>query len=316
MRFLRSSAPWCAAVVMALALSPAAAFAHPLNDTAPCTGDSVSGTVVAVDESTSTVTIELADSTLCTVSLAGTYNQPIITLLGTHFETLTAQSLSDALNTLQVQVDCSSTPCTLVDSGGTSATVVSVTDNGDGTYSVVLAVDDGAGGTTLETITIDDSSLAGTWMGALNDLTVNWPLKHDDSGGAYYVGVEDEIANLHSDGMGFGVIVKLYALAAEAQQACSSLPEGTTLDPGTPNPCDVTVESLAADFKSGVGMGILFKLYGKPDILGVGHVRNGVPDHGNSDHGNQGSKGICKAQSHGGQANGHGHAPVTCTEGN
>lgn len=314
MRFPSKSAPWSLVVVLALSLSPAAAFAHPLADIAPCSGESVSGTVVAVDTSTSTVTIEQSDSSLCTVSLTGTYDQPIITLLGTHFETLTAQSLADALNSLQTLVDCSTSPCTLVDSGGSGiqATVVSVTDNGDGTYSVVLAVDDGAGGTTLEAITIDDSSLAGNWLGALNYLTVNWPIKHDNSGQAYYVGVEEEIATLHTEGLGLGVIVKLYALAAEAQQACSSLPEGTTFDPGAPNPCDVTVESLAADFKSGVGMGQLFKLYGKPDILGVGHVRNGVPDRGNNGHGASGGNGVCNARAHGGHANAHGQPPAGC----
>jgi hypothetical protein len=304
-----------AILVTTLMLSPMAAFAHPSTDVASCSGDSVSGTVVAVDQNTSVVTIEQSDGTLCGVSLAGTSDQPIITLLGTYFETMTAQSLSDALDVLDVQVDCSSSPCSLLGSGdtGTPATVVSVTDNGDGTYSVVLAVDDGVGGTTLESVTISDSDLADAWTGALNYLTVNWPISTDASGQATYVGVEDNIASLHEDGLGFGVIVKLYALAAEAQEACSSLPEGATFGPGVPNPCDVSVDSLAADFKSGTGMGVLFKLYGKPDLLGVGQVRNGVPNHSNNGQSASGAKGICKAQSHGGHANAHGHSGVVCS---
>jgi hypothetical protein len=67
------------------------------------------------------------------------------------------------------------------------------------------------------------------------------------------------------EGVGFGVLVKMYAIAAESQEACESATE----------PCGVTVEELMAAYNSGVGMGELYKLYGKPSVLGVGHMKNG-----------------------------------------
>jgi hypothetical protein len=85
---------------------------------------------------------------------------------------------------------------------------------------------------------------------------------HQDGGG----GGED-------GGLGYGVLVKLYAIAAESQEACV----------GTDEPCGVTVEELMAAHKSGVGLGQLFKQYGKPSMLGVGHLKNadkdGPPEH-------------------------------------
>jgi hypothetical protein len=38
----------------------------------------------------------------------------------------------------------------------------------------------------------------------------------------------------------------------------------------------VTVDSLVAEYKAGTGMGELFAEYGKPEITGVGQVRNGT----------------------------------------
>jgi hypothetical protein len=73
------------------------------------------------------------------------------------------------------------------------------------------------------------------------------------------------------EGVGFGVLVKMYAIAAESQEACEGVEE----------PCGVTVEELMAAYNSGVGMGELYKLYGKPSVLGVGHMKNGggPPEH-------------------------------------
>lgn len=68
------------------------------------------------------------------------------------------------------------------------------------------------------------------------------------------------------DSVGYGVLVKLYAIAAESQEACA----------GAEEPCvPVTVEELMAAYKSGVGLGELFKEYGKPAVLGVGHLKKG-----------------------------------------
>lgn len=276
MRRLGNSLSVCLALAMTLSFLPGAtAFAQ---DTGlpSCSGDSVSGTVVAVDSSTGLVTIEQSDGTQCTVSMNETYDQPIVGLLGSFFENVTPESLQAALDSLQTNLDCSTDPCTLTTEGsGSSATVQSVTDNGDGTYTVVFLVDDGSGGTTTETVIIDDAALAQQWMDSLNGLTADWNL----NGEGTYSGAGDAIQTLHDDGMGFGVIVKLYAMAGQAQEACSTTTTDTsTTEADTVNPCDVSVQGLVDAFKSGTGMGQLFKEYGKPAYLGVGHVRNGTPD--------------------------------------
>ncbi len=76
--------------------------------------------------------------------------------------------------------------------------------------------------------------------------------------------LSDQIAALHADGMGFGVMVKFYAIAAESKAFC----EGQT--DCTP----VTVEELISAFKSGAGIGALFKEHGKPATVGVGQLKN------------------------------------------
>jgi hypothetical protein len=309
MRKVSQSLSVCLALAMSLSFLPGgAAFAQ---DTAlpSCSGDMVSGTVVAVDSATGLVTIEQSDGTQCTVSMNSSYDQPIVGLLGSFFENVTPESLAAALDSLQTGLDCSTTPCTLAgDGGGTTATVQSVTENGDGTYTVVFLVDDGAGGTTSETVVIDDAALAQSWSGALDSLMVDWTLTSDDSGQALYSGVGDEIAALHDDGMGFGVIVKLYAMAGQAEQACSAMTDGTTLEVGALDPCAVTVQSLVDEFNSGTGMGQLFKEYGKPAYLGVGHVRNGTPDsHGKPDNPGKSDK-PCNPHA-------NSHSPRSCSSG-
>jgi hypothetical protein len=265
---------------MTLSFLPgAAAFAQDPALTS-CSGDTVSGTVVAVDSSTGLVTIEQSDGTQCTVSMNETYDQPIVGLLGSFFENVTPETLSAALDSLTTDLNCTSSPCSYSGdgTGGTSATVQSVTDNGDGTFTVIFQVDDGAGGTTPETVIISDAALAQSWSDALNSLMVDWTLTTDASGQTIYSGAGDEIAALHDDGMGFGVIVKLYAMAAQAQQACTDAAGTASTETDTTNPCDVTVQYLTDQFNSGTGMGQLFKEYGKPAYLGVGHVRNGTPE--------------------------------------
>jgi len=73
--------------------------------------------------------------------------------------------------------------------------------------------------------------------------------------------------------IGYGVLVKLYAMAAESEEACGE----------TEEPCGVSVEELVAAYRSGAGMGELFQEYGRPSVLGVGHMRHdgetGPPDH-------------------------------------
>jgi hypothetical protein len=102
----------------------------------------------------------------------------------------------------------------------------------------------------------------------------------------------EEIARYHEEGMGFGVLVKLYAMAEASLEKCADTVEGDTvvaaseegeMVEGEPAPgaCTaVTVEELVAQFQSGTGMGQLFKEYGKPAVLGVGHVRKAQKNSG------------------------------------
>ena len=79
--------------------------------------------------------------------------------------------------------------------------------------------------------------------------------------------IGEQIATLHEEGMGFGVLVKLFAMAEAAQEACADAEAECT---------PVTAEELVASFKDGAGMGALFKEYGKPALLGVGHVKQAL----------------------------------------
>jgi len=79
---------------------------------------------------------------------------------------------------------------------------------------------------------------------------------------------EEAVAAMHEDeDLGFGEIVKLMGIVESAQAACAE--SGGTNDVA----CGVTLESLIAEYKDGIGMGELFEKYGKPENLGVGHIR-------------------------------------------
>jgi len=87
-----------------------------------------------------------------------------------------------------------------------------------------------------------------------------------------------QIATYHEEGMGFGVLVKLYAMAEASVEAClAPTPTPSAAADLTATTCEaVTVEQLVSEFQSGTGMGLLFKEYGKPALLGVGHVRKAL----------------------------------------
>jgi hypothetical protein len=89
--------------------------------------------------------------------------------------------------------------------------------------------------------------------------------------------IAEQIAMYHDEGIGFGVLVKLYAMAEDSVQTCLDLQAaGEGIDP-TQLACEaVTVEQLVGEFQGGAGMGQLFKEYGKPALLGVGHVRKNL----------------------------------------
>ena len=76
------------------------------------------------------------------------------------------------------------------------------------------------------------------------------------------------IASLHEDeNMGFGEIVKILDLANTVAATCAETGEF----------CDVTYETLLAEYEESDGMGALFAKYGKPENLGVGHLQNEPP---------------------------------------
>lgn len=78
------------------------------------------------------------------------------------------------------------------------------------------------------------------------------------------ISAEEQIAALHTDeDLGFGEITKLLQIVTEAQESCELY--GTN--------CDVTVDSLLSEYDSGMGMGELFAIYGKPAITGVGQAK-------------------------------------------
>lgn len=230
----------------------------------PCGGESVSGTVVAVDEETGVVTIDMGGG-LCTVALGGEYNHPVVALLGSYFGGVSPESLAAALEVTQgcAVYDADSETWRWADCDAEGAVEVTVNaENEDGTFAATAIVDGEEQGIVL---TVDDSMIAESLSEALQALTVEWNLGEDGT----VVQPGDEIASYHEEGMGFGVLVKLYAMAAESAEACANAGE---------EPCGVTVGELVDAFQSGMGMGQLFKEYGKPSMLGVGHVRQQEKD--------------------------------------
>jgi hypothetical protein len=217
-----------------------------------CTGDNVQGKIIAVDEN-GVITIDTGAG-ICTVTLNGNYNHPIVTLLGTYFGDIQAGDLSNALQNVQGCATVSGTSGTWADCSDQGAVPVQFVSF-DG--SILTAIIIGSGETI--TIPISDTTVAASITQALADLTVNWIL----DGNGDLVQVSDQIAMYHDEGIGFGVLVKLYSLA---------------------NASGVPVADLIAAFKgdpsagtSGKGLGQLFKEYGgKPPLLGVGQVRKAL----------------------------------------
>jgi hypothetical protein len=234
-------------------------------DPPPCEGEGVSGTVVAVDEETGEVTLDTGgDLGLCTVTLDGEYDHPIVSLLGSYFGDVSADDLAAALEDTQgyAVYDPDTGEWTWTDDDAEGAVAVTVVaENEDGTFTVLVDGEE-------VTVSVDDPEVADSLREALEALSVDWDL--DGEGGVVQPG--DEIAAYHDDGLGFGVLVKLYAMAAALEEACAD----------TEEPCGATVDELVAAFQSGMGLGDLMKEYGKPTILGIGHIKGkgrGRPDH-------------------------------------
>ena len=168
---------------LVLALVPAG-FA--LADETPiptCAGESVSGTVVAVDEATGVVTLDTGDGELCTVTIAaGDYDHPIVTLLGRHFGNVSADDLADALTATAVWVVCDEDgDCVLAeegDDGAVEGRVTGVTENEDGSFTLEIQVEGDDDPVTVDT---DDAGRAGELGDALEALGVEWELGEPQS---------------------------------------------------------------------------------------------------------------------------------------
>ena len=243
-------------LILALAF-PGAALAKPASLDA-CTGDTVSGIVVAVNETTGEITFYTDDGTLCTVvKNLEEYDHPVIDLLGQYFEKVSLEELSANLETLQTWVlfDPITTSwefATEADTGAVSAMVVAVTDNLDGTYEIVLLVE---GEDEPQTIVTTDPALYQEYLDNLLSNAAVLDLITDEAGNVFVNDGAEQIGAYHDEGMGLGVLVKLFAMA---------------------DAYGVPVDELITRFRDGEGIGQLFndESLGKPDLLGVGHVFN------------------------------------------
>lgn len=216
-----------------------------------CSGGLVSGTIVAVDETTGTVTVDTGGGAICTVTLSGNTDHPIASLLGEYFGDISASSLTETLSATQgcAQVSGGSGAWTSCDSlGATPVQVVSA--NPDGTFTAQITNPDGSIATII--LTVEDVAALENLNQALAKLAVAWTL--DESGDL--VQVSDQVMDYHEAGVGFGVLVKLYSLS---------------------NASGIPVADLLVQFQAGEGIGELFKTYGgKPAETGVGHVKQAL----------------------------------------
>ena len=257
-----------AALLLGASLMTTTAFAA--DPVPPCPGTEVSGTVVAIDMATNTVTIDTG-SGLCTVSIQAAEaasGQPIVQLLGQVFDRIHIAALGTTLMDTQAWLvfDTSTSTWSVgqqTDPGAVVGQLISVTPNADGTFTLQYKVE---GQTDPVSIVTSDTALADRLTADLQALKVQWTLLAgvaQDSG--------QQIATYHDEGMGFGVLVKFYSLAQKSMEGC------TTATPATPT-CGVTVQQLVDAFRSGTGIGLIFKEYGRPDFMGVGQAKQSLKD--------------------------------------
>jgi hypothetical protein len=197
----------------------------------------VTGLIVDVNLEEGTITLE--DGTIIYIS-GGDYDHPIVELLGEYFSGAGIEDWAEALDALTTE------------SGGKVGEVVEVVDESGNVVGWQAVLEDG-------TVVDIDEETAAQYLEALGMLNVDLTATLGEDGETLttITDVGGEIAAYHDDGMGFGVLVKLYAIAGAAEGG-------------------VSVEELVAMFKDGAGMGHIFKEYGKPGLLGVGHVRKAL----------------------------------------
>lgn len=311
-------------LIFVLSVSSAVFAEEGTTEIPACTGEQVEGTVVEFDLENQTATIDTGDGLLCMVSFNDDFGHPITTLLGNYFETFNLEDYADDLAAtevclVEVVLEETTEPVEEPAEEPTEESPVMYevyTGEGDCPGMMGKVVGKNEDGTFLfdtgetEPVSMlmneESASLLG---GILDNLMVNWGLNEDGS----YMGVGDQIGAYHDDGFGFGVIVKLYGMAMASIEACMTeepvTGDGAAADePTVEETCGLDVAELFQMFEDGTGMGQLFKLFGKPSLLGVGHVRH------DKDTGKDGSTGICNALEKGGKANGHGNSGADCGE--
>ena len=114
-------------LALALGLAVVVPVAAQEDETPPCEGESVSGTVVAVDEEAGMVTVD-SGAGQCTVTLDSEYDHPIVNLLGSYFGDASADSLAEALEATQCYAACDldTGKCTWADGDTEGAVAVTV----------------------------------------------------------------------------------------------------------------------------------------------------------------------------------------------
>jgi len=273
-------------LILATVSSAAAQGEEPADPEPTETTEPVSGQIIDVDPITGTITLLTPEGEIVTIALiTGEYTHPIVALLGSYFGGTTFEEYAELFDQLVIDaadgvVDAEGNPVE-----GTVLGVEPVLDeegNVTGWTLTLRLADD-----SETTVLIEDETLATglqETLDQLSDVEFDGEVGEGEDGEPTYstdTSAADEIAAYHEMGIGFGELVKLYAIAQEQQAACeaaaaAAAADETEADPGTGEDvpaCGVTVEELIAMLQSGMGMGDLFKLYGKPALLGVGHVR-------------------------------------------
>lgn len=288
-------------IVLILSVSSTASAQEPIEP------PTCAGTVVSVDEF-GLITVDpdpTVDGDECTVTLTSDYGHPITTLLGSYFSdvNVNTEDLVAALDSTEVcvvQVPNSNPlqwtieePAEDEECSGEEVTVTG--ENPDGTFSAQKDDD------TLIDLTVDEET-AGDLNNALDNLNVDFDLNDDGS----VVEVGDDIGEYHDLGYGFGVLVKVYSIIEGLEASCgeeelddlNDPPLNETANADDPvDLCETTVADLIARLDGDESMGDLFAIFGKPSMVGVGHVRNAGDGSGGD-----GKNGVCHARSQGGTA--------------
>lgn len=252
----------------------AGALAAPFAEELPACSGTITGTVVAVDPETGTITIDIDGSMAtttdrCTVTVGGDFEHPIVNLLGTRFTNVSPEDFDQAVIDQLQNLNACVLPVVDPVTGATTYTHVACDTLDTNQQAVVITWYDPVTG--LYTATLPDGStitflitdpvaatLVQDALAALALLTVtDWSVLDGHLlDGAY------QVQYYHDMGIGFGVLIKLYSMAE-----LNGIP----------------VDQLVQEFLAGNGMGLLMKSYGRPQYMGIGHLRKEVKNAENGD---------------------------------